>query len=115
MPYIAVKTSAHISQEKEPGILARISETASYDMGKPEAVMMVSIEKTAIMLGGTLEPAAFVMVRGIGGVGGAVNKVLSRNIAHILDEELGIPVNRTYLNFVDVPGANWGVSGTTFA
>ena len=53
-------------------------------------------------------------IRSIGGLGGSVNQQLAQKIGSSLKESLGVPPDRIYLNFTDVPGSNWGWNGNTF-
>ncbi len=53
-------------------------------------------------------------VRSIGGLSGDVNRQLSQKIGSLLKDSLGVPPDRVYLNFTDVPAGNWGWNGDTF-
>ena len=59
---------------------------------------------------GTLHP----IIRSIGGLSGDVNRKLSQQVCNLLNESLGIPPNRVYLNFTDVGASHWGWNGSTF-
>jgi len=43
-----------------------------------------------------------------------VNQQLSQKIGSLLNESFGVSPDRVYLNFPDVPAANWGWNGDTF-
>ena len=53
-------------------------------------------------------------IRSIGGLSGKVNGRLAQKVCALLQELLGITPDRVYLNFIDVPAANWGWNGSTF-
>ena len=53
-------------------------------------------------------------MRGIGGLTAAVNRQLSQKVCQLLNESLGVPTDRIYLNFTDVEASNWGWQGNTF-
>jgi phenylpyruvate tautomerase len=53
-------------------------------------------------------------IRSIGGLNDDVNRQLSQRIATLLNESLGVPPDRIYLNFTDVPAGSWGWNGDTF-
>jgi phenylpyruvate tautomerase PptA (4-oxalocrotonate tautomerase family) len=58
--------------------------------------------------------AAFVDVRSIGGLTNNVNRKLSQQVCKLLNDSLGVPENRVYLNFTEVEASNWGWNGSTF-
>jgi phenylpyruvate tautomerase PptA (4-oxalocrotonate tautomerase family) len=53
-------------------------------------------------------------LRSIGGLDDDVNRQLSQKVCRLLNETLGVPQNRIYLNFTDVPASHWGWKGVTF-
>jgi hypothetical protein len=61
----------------------------------------------------TGEPAAFAELRGIGL---PVSKTgeLSRLICELIESGLGVPRQRIYINFADIPASQWGWNGQTF-
>ena len=76
---------------------------------------MVTLAKADFAMAGAPTQAAFIDVRGIGGINSENNGGISRDICELLQTELGIEPANVYLNFTDVPGQNWGVNGATFA
>jgi phenylpyruvate tautomerase len=75
---------------------------------------MVTISQSSILMSGKAGDAAFVDVRAIGGLTGSVNRQLTEKICRLLNQSLGLPGTRIYLNFTDVEGGNWGWNGNTF-
>ena len=43
-----------------------------------------------------------------------MTKALSRELCATLEKALGVPGERIYLVFGDIPAANWGHDGDTF-
>jgi phenylpyruvate tautomerase PptA (4-oxalocrotonate tautomerase family) len=43
-----------------------------------------------------------------------VNRQLSQKLCRLLNESLGVPESRIYLNFTEVAASNWGWKGATF-
>ena len=65
--------------------------------------------------GGVSElPAAFLYLSSLGHINPETNAAVSKEIAHVLNEELGVPKDRYYINFYDSPRANTGYDGATF-
>jgi len=81
--------------------------------GKPEAYVMVVCEVQSMMMAGTIGNAAYADIRGIGLVGEPITK-LAKEMSVLLERWLGVPADRIYLNFTDVPANRWGWNHETF-
>jgi len=114
MPLLKLETTVALADDKKPALLASLSKIVAGTIGKPEQYVMVVINPAAILMSGKPGPAAFVDIRSIGGLGGNVNQQLAQKIGGLLKESLGVPPDRIYLNFTDVPAGNWGWNGDTF-
>jgi phenylpyruvate tautomerase len=75
---------------------------------------MATFGQAAFIMDGTLGNAAFVEIRSIGGLHADINRHLSEKICKMVNESLGIPQDRIYLNFTNVEGNRWGWNGSTF-
>ena len=75
---------------------------------------MITLSQSAMLMSGKPGDAAFVDVRGIGGLSGDVNRRLSQKVCGLLNESLGVPPDRIYLNFTELEASNWGWKGNTF-
>ena len=114
MPLLKLETTVALSEDKRKALLAALSKIVAETVGKPEQYVMVTASPAAILMSGKTGEAAFVDCRSIGGLSGAVNRQLSERICRVLNESLGLPASRVYLNFTDVEAANWGWNGQTF-
>ena len=114
MPLLKLDTTVVLSDDKRKALLASLSKIMAETIGKPEQYVMVTIGSAAILMSGKPEDAAFVDVRSIGGLSGDVNHQLSQKVCRLLNESLGVPQDRSYLNFTDVEAGNWGWKGNTF-
>lgn len=114
MPLLKLETNAPLDEEQRQPLLAALSKTVSEIVGKPEQYVMVTFHPGTALMSGKADHAAFVDVRSIGGLGGSVTRELSQKICAVLNERLGLSPDRVYLNFTDVPAANWGWNGNTF-
>ena len=84
-------------------------------LSKPESYVAVSVnDGLDIIFGGDAQPAALGCVYSIGQINQENNAALTKAISALL-EPFGVPDNRIYLNFFDVPRANCGWSSKTFA
>ena len=118
MPLLKLETTVVLTDEKRKALLASLSKIVAETIGKPEQYVMVTIGPAAIpaaiLMSGKPGDAAFVDVRGIGGLSGDVNRQLSQKVCRLLNESLGVPQERVYLNFIEVEAGNWGWKGNTF-
>ena len=114
MPLLKLETTAALPDEKTEALLASLSKIVAETIGKPEQYVMVTASPAAMLMSGKPGAAAFVDLRSIGGLGDDVNRQLSQKICKLLGESLGVPPDRIYLNFTDVPAGNWGWNGDTF-
>jgi phenylpyruvate tautomerase PptA (4-oxalocrotonate tautomerase family) len=114
MPLIKVQTSAQVAAELRAGVLAACSRALADATGKPEKYCMAVLEQGEILMAGKPARAAFVDIRGIGGLTPTVNKALSRALCEILRKDLQIEPANVYITCTDVPASNWGWNGGTF-
>jgi len=114
MPLLKLETTVAISEDKQKALLSSLSKTVAETIGKPEQYVMVTISQAAMAMSGKPGNAAFMDIRSIGGLSGDVNRKLSQQVCKLLNDSLGIPPDRVYLNFSDVDAGNWGWNGSTF-
>ena len=114
MPLLKLETTVVLSDEKRKTLLASLSELMAETTGKPEQYVMVTASQSAILMSGRAGEAAFVDIRGIGGLSGDVNRQLSQKVCRLLNESLGVLPDRIYLNFTELEAPNWGWKGNTF-
>jgi phenylpyruvate tautomerase PptA (4-oxalocrotonate tautomerase family) len=114
MPLLKLETTVALADDKRQALLASLSKTLAEVTGKPEQYVMITANQVAMQMAGKPGDAAFVDVRGIGGLSGEVNRRLSQQLCRLLNETLGVPPNRIYLNFTEFEASNWGWQGNTF-
>ena len=114
MPLLKLETTVNLSEDQRQALLASLSKTVAETIGKPQQYVMVAASQAAMQMSGNAGEAAFVDVRSIGGLSDDVNRRLSQKICKLLNETLGVPQNRIYLNFADVKASHWGWNGSTF-
>jgi phenylpyruvate tautomerase PptA (4-oxalocrotonate tautomerase family) len=114
MPLLKLETTVVLNEEKRKSLLPELSRVVAETTGKPEQYVMVTASQSSILMSGKPGEAAFVDIRGIGGLTGDVNRQLTEKICRLLNQSLGVPADRIYLNFTDVEATNWGWDGNTF-
>ncbi len=90
------------------------SSLVSNTLGKSENYVMVRFSHNDHMLfSGNDQPLAYLQLKSIGLPQEATGE-LSRVLCELMESELKVPKNRTYIEFVDVPRKMWGYDGRTF-
>lgn len=114
MPLIKIQTAVTVPPGKKQVLLSESSRLVAEITGKPEKYVMVTLEAGDFLMAGVAGPAAFLDVRGIGGLTKAINGKLTKALCDLLQRELAIEPSRVYVTFTDVPAQNWGCNGATF-
>jgi phenylpyruvate tautomerase PptA (4-oxalocrotonate tautomerase family) len=114
MPLLKLETTVVLTEDKRQALLASLSKIVAETIGKPQQYIMVTTSQAAMQMSGNSGDAAFVDIRSIGGLTSDVNRNLSQKVCKLLNDTLGIPQNRIYLNFTEVEAGHWGWNGSTF-
>ncbi len=114
MPLIKLQLTESVEGARAEPLLKAVSHMLAVETGKPEAYVMATIERADSLFGGTGGPAAFADVRGIGGFNRKVNTGVTKALCALLKDHLGIPPDRVYVTFSDIPAENWGWNNRTF-
>ena len=114
MPLMQIKTNVILPEKQREALLAPLSKLLAEHTRKPENYCMVACEHAAMLFGGKPGPAAFVDIRGIGGLSRGVNAQLSAALAEQLKKMLGVSPERLYITFTEVAATNWGWNGELF-
>lgn len=114
MPYLLIKTNATPAPGTMTPLLQKVSQQLAETLGKPERYVMIALEHTCPMLfAGSDAPLAYLELKSIG-LPTARTAELSALLARLLNQELGIPAERVYIEFSDAAGPLWGWNGATF-
>lgn len=114
MPLIHVQTNAVAVADAE-GLLRELSAELAALLGKPERYVMTLLHRGVPMtFGGDTAPCCYVEVKSIGGLAGERTRQISAALAAALERGLGVPPDRLYIGFEDVPGRLWGWNGSSF-
>lgn len=113
MPHLRILTNKHLSGYKLEETIAAASKMVSEHLGKPTSYVMISIQHEVIMsFAGTTEPTAYLHLESIG------FKESPSDLAPVLcafaEQHLGVPPDRTYVNFENLNGECFGWNGQTF-
>ncbi|MBD2361716.1 phenylpyruvate tautomerase MIF-related protein [Anabaena sp. UHCC 0399] len=116
MPLIKVQTSASAPEKAEvEAMLKSLSAKLAKHLGKPESYVMTAFEAGISMtFAGTTEPVCYVEIKSIGTMKPNQTEAMSQDFCQQINQTLGVPQNRIYIDFADAKGSMWGWNGSTF-
>ena len=109
MPYISVSTSAIIEDKKK--LLEEISILISSLTNKPKRFVMARLDDDSKMYFEDQSPCCFLEIKSIGSLNPSE---MAKPISVFINEKMGIPIDKIYVSFEDVPASMWAWNGRTF-
>ena len=109
MPYINVSTSAKIEDKKK--FLGEISNLISSLTNKSKRFVMAKLDNNYEMFFEDESPCCFLEIKSIGSLNPSE---MAKPISNFVYENIGIPIDRIYISFEDVPASMWAWNGRTF-
>ena len=109
MPFINVSTSAKINDKKK--FLEEISLLVSSLTNKSKRFVMARIDDNSEMYFEGESPCCFLEIKSIGALSPSE---MAKPISNFVHEKMGIPIDRIYISFIDVPASFWSWNGRTF-
>ena len=109
MPYINVATSAKIEDKKK--LLNEISTLVSSLTNKSKRFVMAKLEENSEMYFDDERPCCFLEIKSIGSLNPSE---MATPICNFVNEKMGIPLDKIYISFEDVPASMWAWNGRTF-
>ena len=109
MPYINVSTSVKIEDKKK--LLEEISILVSSLTSKSKRFVMAKLDDNLEMYFDDESPCCFIEIRSIGSLNPSA---MAKPISNFIFENMGIPIDKIYISFEDVPASMWAWNGRTF-
>ena len=109
MPFINVTTSAKVNDKGK--FLEEISILISSLTNKSKRFVMAKIDDNCKMFFDDETPACFLEIKSIGSLNPSE---MAKSISEFVYEKMGIPIDRIYISFEDVPASLWAWNGRTF-
>ena len=109
MPYINVLTSAKVNDKEK--LLEEISILISSLTNKSKRFVMAKIDDNCQMYFDDKNPSCFLEIKSIGSLKPAE---MANQISDFIHKRMGIPIDRIYISFQDVPASLWAWNGRTF-
>ena len=110
MPYINVSTSAKVNDKGK--LLDEISILISSLTSKSKRFVMAKIDDNCQMYFDDEALSCFLEIKSIGSLNPSE---MAKPISDFVYEKMGIPIDRIYISFQDVPASLWAWNGKTFA
>mmetsp|Transcript_5531 Transcript_5531/g.15247 ORF Transcript_5531/g.15247 Transcript_5531/m.15247 type:complete len:167 (+) Transcript_5531:2-502(+) len=105
----------NVKLEDKAAFMSAASKAIEAALGKPESYIAVCVhDGTDLIWGGSDAPAAVGCLYSIGSIAQESNGAFMATLCGLLAKQ-GVPAERVYVNFFDVPRANVGWNGRTFA
>ena len=109
MPYINVSTSVKIEDKKK--LLNEISTLVSSLTNKSKRFVMAKLNDNSEMYFEDESPCCFLEIKSIGSLNPSE---IAKPISNFVYEKMGVPIDRIYISFEDVPASMWAWNGRTF-
>ena len=109
MPYINVSTSSTIEDKNK--FLKEISILVSSLTNKSKRFVMAKLDDNLAMHFDDESPCCFLEIKSIGSLNPSK---MAKPISNFVYEKMGIPIDKIYIFFEDVPASMWAWNGRTF-
>ena len=109
MPFINVSTSGKIEDKKK--FLEEISILVSSLTKKSKRFVMAKLDNNFEMYFEDESPCCFLEIKSIGSLDPSE---MAKQVSNFVNEKIGIPIDRIYISFQDVPASMWAWNGKTF-
>jgi phenylpyruvate tautomerase PptA (4-oxalocrotonate tautomerase family) len=114
MPTLIIKTNADLTDRPRDALLRNASAAVAELLGKPEGYVMVLLEPVSDMcFGADTAPCAYLELKSLG-LPEPRTPQLSAALCAFVEEHLGVPKARVYIEFASPPRHLFGFDGRTF-
>ena len=112
MPVLQITTN--VKSQNTVELATKASSLTADVLGKPESYVMVNIQTEASMtFAGTPDPCAFLMLKSLG-LNEAETSKYSEALCVFIEQHLGVPPSRTYIEFASPERHMFGWNSGTF-
>ncbi len=109
MPFINISTSAEVHDKKK--LLREITSLISSLTNKSKKFVMAKLDDGSQMYFENENNCCFLEIKSIGSLNPSN---MAKPICEFIHEKIGIPLDKIYIRFEDVPASMWGWNGKTF-
>ncbi len=112
MPLLKIETNVPVDDSQ--AMTTDCSRTVAEMLGKPERYVMVSLQHNPAMLfDGNDAPLAYLELKSLG-LPEDRTADFSATLCALMNKHLGVPADRTYIEFSSPPRHMWGWKSATF-
>ena len=109
MPVINVSTSLKVDDKKK--LLEEFSILISSLTNKSKRFVMAKLDDNCQMYFEDESPCCFIEIKSIGSL---TPSDMAKQLSNFVYERMGIPIDKIYISFNDVPASMWAWNGRTF-
>ena len=109
MPFINVSTSVKVEDKKK--FLEEFSVLISSLTNKSKRFVMAKLNDNCEMYFEDESPCCFIEIKSIGSL---TPSDMAKQLSDFVYERMGIPIDKIYISFIDVPASMWAWNGRTF-
>ena len=109
MPYINISTSSKVEDKEK--LLEEISIFIASLTNKSKRFVMAKLDDNYSMYFEDESPCCFLEIKSIGSLNPSE---MAKPISDFVYEKIGIPIDKIYISFEDVPASMWAWNGRTF-
>ena len=109
MPFINISTSTKVQDKKK--LLEEATLLIASLTNKSKKYVMAKLEDNVDMYMNNETNCSYLEIKSIGSL---YPSKIAKPICDFIHEKLGVPLDKIYINFEDVPGSMWGWNGKTF-
>ncbi|MGE5788411.1 MAG: phenylpyruvate tautomerase MIF-related protein [Myxococcales bacterium] len=111
---MTIRSAAKIDDNTVKSLLSVCSAKLAELLSQPEAYVMTLFDRVVDMtMAGTDKPSCLVAIRSVVKLTCEQTRAMTAAFCPLLEEYLGVPPNRVFLNFTDFSGAMWGCNNAT--
>ena len=114
MPLLRVTTNQDVSADKQQDITRQLSASVAEMLGKPESYVMIDLNTDKDMqFGGSEAACAHLKLKSLG-LNESLTGDYSERLCQLIETTLGVPAQRTYIEFSGPARHMWGWDKRTF-
>ena len=114
MPYLNLKTNLKLDKSTTNELMNELNLFVSKGLDKPEKYIMCRVEDDQYMLfGNSIDATMLIELRSIRLPEKETPK-LSASLSNLIKDNLNIPKDRIFINFMNIEPHLWGYNGSTF-
>ncbi len=114
MPLLHITTNQRVQDDHRETVLKKASAQVAEMLSKPESYVMVVLDDgTDMLFAGSDEPVAYLELKSLGLPEDDTSR-LSLTLCNLMNELLGVPVERVYIEFAGPARHLWGWNQGTF-